>query len=122
MTQFIGQVLSPRTVAMARPHLPRSFMRSSPGNGSAGTPTPTEETEYIIVGTGELHMEDGSTYQVGRGSIFAIPTPVKHDLVNVGEETLRAVAFFAAAMFTQTFDNMMTPPKSHILGTPNREG
>jgi hypothetical protein len=35
---------------------------------------------------------------------------------------LRAVAFFAAAMFTQTFDNVMLPPKSHILGTPNRNG
>ena len=56
------------------------------------------------------------------GSVFAIPTPVKHDLVNVGKETLRAVAFFAAAMFTQNFDNVMMPPKSHILGTPNREG
>jgi hypothetical protein len=34
---------------------------------------------------------------------------------------LRAVAFFAAAMFTQNFDNVMMP-KNHILGTPNREG
>jgi hypothetical protein len=25
-------------------------------------------------------------------------------------------------MFTQNFDNVMMPPKSHILGTPNREG
>jgi quercetin dioxygenase-like cupin family protein len=64
-------------------------------------------------------MEDGSTYRVGPGSVFAIPTPVKHDLVNIGKETLRAVA---AAMFTQNFDNVMMPPKSHILGTPNREG
>ena len=63
-------------------------------------------------------MEDGSTYRVGPGSVFAIPTPVKHDLVNVGKETLRAVAFFAAAMFTQNFDNVMMPPKNHILGTP----
>ena len=82
----------------------------------------TEETQYIIAGSGELHMEDGSTYRVGPGSVFAIPTPVKHDLVNVGKETLRAVAFFAAAMFTQNFDNVMMPPKSHILGSPNREG
>jgi quercetin dioxygenase-like cupin family protein len=82
----------------------------------------TEETQYILAGTGELHMEDGSTYRVSPGSVFAIPTPVKHDLVNVGKETLRAVAFFAAAMFTQNFDNVMMPPKSHILGTPNREG
>jgi hypothetical protein len=35
---------------------------------------------------------------------------------------LRAVAFFAAAMFTQKFDNVMMPMKSHMLGTPNREG
>src|SRR6266566_3888205 len=80
------------------------------------------ETQYIIAGDGELHMEDGSKHPVGPGSVFVLPTPVKHDLVNVGNETLRAVAFFAAAMFTQNFDNVMMPPKSHILGTPNREG
>ena len=82
----------------------------------------TEETQYIIAGDGELQTEDGSKHRVGPGSVFAIPTPVKHDLVNVGEQTLHAVAFFAAAMFTQNFDNVMLPPKTHILGTPNREG
>ena len=66
-------------------------------------------------------MEDRSKHSVGPGSVFVLPTPVKHDLVNVGNETLRAVAFFAAAMFTQNFDNVMLPPKTHILGTPNPE-
>jgi uncharacterized RmlC-like cupin family protein len=122
MNRFIGLALSPRMAAMAPPHLPRSFMRSSRGKRLGWHTDATEETQYIIAGTGELHMEDGSTYRVGPGSVFAIPTPVKHDLVNVGKETLRAVAFFAAAMFTQNFDNVMMPPKSHILGTPNREG
>jgi quercetin dioxygenase-like cupin family protein len=82
----------------------------------------TEETQYIIEGTGKLYLEDGSTQAVGPGSIFVLPTPIRHDLENTGKETLRAVAFFAAAMFTQTFDQVMLPPKSHILGTPNREG
>jgi quercetin dioxygenase-like cupin family protein len=81
----------------------------------------TEETQYIIAGHGELHTEDG-VYPVGPGNVFVLPTPVRHNLVNVGKETLRAVAFFAAAMFTQEFDNEMLPPKSHILGTPNRNG
>jgi quercetin dioxygenase-like cupin family protein len=67
-------------------------------------------------------MEDGSIYSVGPGSVFVLPTGVHHDLANVGTETLRAVAFFAAAMFTQEFDDLMLPPKSHILGTPNRAG
>jgi quercetin dioxygenase-like cupin family protein len=80
----------------------------------------TEETQYIIAGRGKLYMEDGSTYAVGPGSVFVLPTPVRHDLENTGKETLRAVAFFAAAMFTQDFDQVMLPPKSHILGTPNR--
>src|SRR3954467_12797740 len=48
----------------------------------------TEETQYIIAGNGELHMEDGSKHPVGPGSVFAIATPIKHDLVNVGTETL----------------------------------
>ena len=82
----------------------------------------TEETQYIIAGTGKLYLEDGSTYPVGPGSIFVLPTPLRHDLENTGKETLKAVAFFAAAMFTQDFDQVMLPPKSHILGTPNRQG
>jgi quercetin dioxygenase-like cupin family protein len=80
----------------------------------------TEETQYIIAGQGKLHLEDGSTHAVGPGSVFVIPTPIRHDLENTGKETLRAVAFFAAAMFTQDFDQVMLPPKTHILGTPNR--
>ena len=82
----------------------------------------TEETQYIIAGRGKLYLEDGSTHDVGPGSVFVLPTPMRHDLENTGKETLRAVAFFAAAMFTQDFDQVMLPPKSHILGTPNRSG
>jgi quercetin dioxygenase-like cupin family protein len=81
----------------------------------------TEETQYIISGTGTLYMEDGQ-HAVGPGSVFALPANIRHDLANTGTETLRAVAFFAAAMFTQTFDEVMMPPNTHVLGTPNREG
>jgi quercetin dioxygenase-like cupin family protein len=81
----------------------------------------TEEMQYIIAGTGELQRDDGN-FPVGPGSVFVLPTNVRHDLVNTGTETLRAVGFFGAAMlFTQRFDNLMLPPKTHILGTPNRE-
>jgi quercetin dioxygenase-like cupin family protein len=82
----------------------------------------TEETQYIVSGSGLLHLEDGTTEPVGPGSVFVLPTPLRHDLENTGSETLRAVAFFAAAMFTQTFDARMMPPGTHVIGTPNREG
>ena len=81
----------------------------------------TEETQYIIAGTGELQTDDGN-YPVGPGSVFVLPTNVRHDLVNTGNEKMRAVAFFAAAMFSQYFDDVMLPLNGHVLGSPNRNG
>lgn len=81
----------------------------------------TEETQYIVAGTGELHRDD-AVFPIGPGSVFVLPTNVGHDVVNTGTETLRCVGFFGAAMFTQVFDNLMQPINSHVLGTPNRDG
>ena len=92
-----------------------------PGNRLGWHTDQTEETQYIIAGTGELRRDDG-TFPVGPGSVFVLPTNVGHDLVNTGSETMRAVAFFAAPMFTQYFDNVMQPLNTHVLGTPNRAG
>jgi quercetin dioxygenase-like cupin family protein len=90
--------------------------------GSLGWHTDaTEESQYIIAGHGELQTENGNL-PVGPASVFVLPANVRHNLVNTGSETLRAVAFFAAAMFTQTFDQVMLPPNTHVLGTPNRQG
>ena len=82
----------------------------------------TKETQYIIAGSGKLFIEDGSVISIRPGSVFVLLTPLRHDVENTGKETLRAAAFFAAAMFTQDFDQVMMPPKTHILGTSNREG
>ena len=38
----------------------------------------TEETQYIIAGQGKLYLEDGSTHAVGPGSVFVLPTPIRH--------------------------------------------
>jgi quercetin dioxygenase-like cupin family protein len=81
----------------------------------------TEETQYIIAGTGELQRDDAN-FPVGPGSVFVLPTNVRHDLVNTGNETMRAVAFFSAPMFTQVFEDQMEPVNTHIIGTPNRNG
>lgn len=81
----------------------------------------TEETQYIIAGTGELRRDDGN-FAVGPGSVFVLPTNVPHDLVNTGSETMRAVAFFSAPMFTQVFEDTMEPVNAHVIGTPNRNG
>ncbi len=54
------------------------------------------------------------------GDVFVIPTPLRHDPSDTGKETLRAVAFFAAAMFTQR--STRSRADVHVLGTPNRDG
>src|SRR5262245_59901784 len=46
----------------------------------------TEETQYNIAVSGKLFLEDGTTFPVGPGSVFVLPTDVKHDLENVGTE------------------------------------
>jgi quercetin dioxygenase-like cupin family protein len=92
-----------------------------PGKGLGWHTDATEETQYIIAGSGELQMDDGAA-PIGPGSVFVLPANVRHNLVNTGPDTLRAVAFFSAAMFTQTFDQVMMPPATHVLGTPNRQG
>ena len=122
MSQFIGLVLSPCMAATGQRRLPRSFMRSSQGNGSAGILMLPRRRSTLSPAPGNYTWKMATPTVSARGAFLPFQTPVKHDLVNVGKETLRAVAFFAAAMFTQNFDNVMMPPKSHILGTPNREG
>lgn len=92
-----------------------------PGNRLGWHTDQTEETQYIVAGTGELQRDDGN-FPVGPGSVFVLPTNVGHDLVNTGTETLRCVGFFGASMFTQKFDDLMQPVNTHVLGTPNREG
>lgn len=80
----------------------------------------TEETQYIVEGSGVLHLGDGTAYPVSPGAVFVIPAEMRHDLSNTGDTTLKAVAFFSSAMFNQKFDDVMLPAKGHLLGTPNR--
>jgi len=77
-----------------------------------------EETQYIIAGSGELQRDDG-TWAAGPGSIFVLPKDLRHDMRNTGTVPLIAIAFFSGEALTQTFDNVMLPPKGHLLTSPN---
>ncbi len=58
----------------------------SPGKRLGWHTDQTEETQYIVAGTGELVLDEGK-FPVGPGSVFVLPTNVGHDLVNTGTET-----------------------------------
>jgi quercetin dioxygenase-like cupin family protein len=80
-----------------------------------------EETQFIVEGTGELRREDGA-WPAGPGSTFVLPALLRHDLANTGTDTLRGVAFFAGAVLVQEFDEVMLPPNTHTLRSPNASG
>jgi len=62
-------------------------LRVEPGKRIRWHTDATEETQYIIAGTGKLDLEDGTTHQAGPGSVFVLPTPMRHDLENTGKDT-----------------------------------
>jgi hypothetical protein len=80
----------------------------------------TEETQYIPGRHGRTANGGRQQASSRAGQRVRHPDAGPSRPVNTGKETLRAVAFFAAAMFTQQFDNVMLPPDVHLLGTPNR--
>ena len=53
------------------------FYEIEPGARLGWHTDATEEAQYIIAGTATLYVEDGSTYPVGPGSVFVVPTPVR---------------------------------------------
>ena len=59
-----------------------------------------EETEYILSGTGELLLNDGSK-PVRAGDVFVLKQGTAHDLRNIGADDLRIVAFFSAPQVEQ---------------------
>jgi len=82
----------------------------------------TEETQYIIAGTGKLYIEDARNLDRTSQRVRAADADAPRRREYRQGNAARRRTFFAAAMFTQDFDQVMMPPKTHILGTPNREG
>ena len=94
------------------------YFTIAPGDRLGRHTDSTEETQFIVGGSGELHLDDGIR-PVAAGDVVVLSEGTPHDLVNVGSEILRVVGFFAAPAVNQHFDDVMLPPNSHALGSPN---
>jgi|tagenome__1003787_1003787.scaffolds.fasta_scaffold20413551_2 quercetin dioxygenase-like cupin family protein len=67
-----------------------------------------EEILYIVEGTAEVELgEERGT--VRAGDLAVIPELVPHGLVNVGEDTVRVVGWFASEAITSEFEEPMEP-------------
>jgi quercetin dioxygenase-like cupin family protein len=79
-----------------------------------------EETQFVLSGSGELLLDDG-TLPIGSGDVFVLTEGTAHDLRNTGDEDLRVVAFFSKPRVEQHWESETWPPDdAAVTGSPNR--
>jgi quercetin dioxygenase-like cupin family protein len=79
-----------------------------------------EETQFILSGSGDLLLDDG-TRPVKAGDVFVLTEGTSHDLHNTGTEDLRVIAFFSKPQVEQHWDTDGWPPDGgKVTGSPNR--
>ena len=82
----------------------------------------TEETQYILAGTGRLYLEDGSTQRSVRAASSCCRR--RSGTISRTPARKRSARWRSSRRRCSPRPSMheMMPPKTHILGTPNREG
>jgi quercetin dioxygenase-like cupin family protein len=79
-----------------------------------------EETQYVLSGTGDLLLDEGSK-AVRAGDVFVLPEGTAHDLRNTGSDDLRIIAFFSSPQVEQHWsEEVWEPGDLTVTGTPNR--
>jgi quercetin dioxygenase-like cupin family protein len=79
-----------------------------------------EETQYVLSGTGDLLLDEGSR-PVRAGDVFVLAEGSAHDLRNTGSDDLRIIAFFSAPQVEQHWtEEVWEPGDLEVTGTPNR--
>ena len=80
----------------------------------------TEETQYIVAGSGELLLDEGSR-PLRPGDVVALKAGVVHDLRSTGSEDLQVVAFFSEPKAEQHWtEEVWQPGDLTVTGSPNR--
>src|SRR5919202_1913414 len=83
------------------------YFEIAPGERLGGHTDTTEEAQFIVGGSGEIVLGEG-TRPVAAG-----------DLVNTGTEALQVIGFFAAPAVNQYWDMVMLPSNTRVTGSPN---
>ena len=85
-----------------------AYFEIEPGH-RLGTHTDSAE-EILLIHEGEAEVTVGDEQgQVSAGEIALAPAMVPHSVRNVGDETVRVVAFFSSSTVMSTFDQPVVP-------------
>ena len=80
----------------------------------------TEETQYIVSGSGELLLDEGAR-PVRAGDVVVLKQGVPHDLRSTGSENMQVVAFFSEPKAEQHWiGEVWEPGDLTVTGSPNR--
>ena len=80
----------------------------------------TEETVYILSGSGDLLLDEGAR-PVRPGDLVVLKQGVVHDLRSTGSEDLRVVAFFSGPVAEQVYTKeVWEPGHLTVTASPNR--
>ena len=80
----------------------------------------TEETQYIISGSGELLLDEGPL-PLRPGDVVVLKQGVAHDLRSTGSEDLQVIAFFSEPKAEQHWiGEVWEPGDLTVTGSPNR--
>jgi quercetin dioxygenase-like cupin family protein len=84
------------------------YFEVKPGDRLASHTDSEEEILYIVAGEAEAEV-GAARARVSAGDLAVIPAMVPHGLVNVGQETVKVVGFFAGAEVVSTFAQPIQP-------------
>jgi quercetin dioxygenase-like cupin family protein len=80
----------------------------------------TEETQFILGGSGDLLLDEGPK-PVKAGDVVVLTEGTFHDLHNTGSEDLRVIGFFSAPQVEQHWsEEVWEPGDLKVTGSPNR--
>lgn len=80
----------------------------------------TEETQFILGGSGDLLLDAGPK-PIKAGDVVVLTEGTFHDLHNTGSEDLRVIGFFSAPQVEQHWsEEVWEPGDLKVTGSPNR--
>jgi quercetin dioxygenase-like cupin family protein len=90
------------------------YFEIEPGNRLAHHTDSAEEILYVVAGEAEAEVGDEHG-PLAAGDLAVIPAMVPHGLLNVGDETVKVVGFFAESEIISTFKEPMQPIGAAVL-------
>ena len=77
-----------------------------------------EETQFVLSGSGDLLLDDG-THPMKGGDVMVLTEGTAHDIRNTGSEDMRVIGFFSAPQVQQHWtDEIWQPGDLRVTGSP----